>query len=119
MTLAIMAISLWLFPYLERFKSPRHFSLEIRKIVGLAAPLYIYADSMHDFNYYMERETMPILATPQAVDALLASGPKGYMLIKERDLKRLASLPPEWIVASDRKGSATWNLVEFRNRVAP
>jgi 4-amino-4-deoxy-L-arabinose transferase-like glycosyltransferase len=114
MAASVLAVSLWIFPYLERFKSPRPFSLEINQIVPTGAPLYIYADTMNDFNYYTERERMPILSTPAAVEALIAKGENGFMLIKERDLKRLARIPREAIVAADNHGSTTWYLIDFK-----
>jgi len=116
MTASILAAVLWIFPYLERFKSSRPFSLEVKKIVPASAPLYVYADTMNDFNYYMEREKIPILPSPAAVDALIAKGENGFMLIKNRDLKRLAQIPRESIVASDRDGSTSWYLIEFKRR---
>jgi 4-amino-4-deoxy-L-arabinose transferase-like glycosyltransferase len=118
MTGTILATSLWIFPYLERFKSPRIFSLEVNKIVPARTPLYIYADTMNDFNYYLKREVIPILSSPAAVDALLAREQNGYMLIKERDLKRVPSLSREWIVASDADGTSTWYLIELSRRMA-
>jgi hypothetical protein len=118
MTMTILATSLWIFPYLERFKSPRIFSLEVNKIVPARTPLYIYADTMNDFNYYLKREVIPILSSPAAVDALLAREQNGYMLIKERDLKRVPSLSREWIVASDADGTSTWYLIELSRRMA-
>jgi hypothetical protein len=71
---------------------------------------------MNDFNYYTERERMPILAFPAAVGALITKGENGFMLIKDRDLKRLAQIPREWIVASDRNGSTSWYLIELKRR---
>jgi hypothetical protein len=118
MTLTTISASQWIFPYMERFKSPRSFSMEVKKIVSPTAALYIYADTMNDFNYYMARETIPILSSPESVDALLAGGKTSYMLVKERDFKRLPQLPQQKIVASDAKGSTTWYLVEIGNRAA-
>jgi len=87
---------------LEIFKSPRLFSQQVNQIVPATVPVYVYADTMNDFNFYMARDVMPILSTPLAVDALLARGQPGYLLIKERDLRRLPKLPrmvvlvPNW-----------------------
>jgi len=118
MTATLLAAALWIFPYLERFKSPRHFALQVRKLVPVAAPLYIYADTMNDFNYYLERAVIPILSSPEAVDALLARKQNGYMLVKERDLKRVPSLSREWIIASDADSTSTWYLIALRKRMA-
>src|SRR5207344_2992077 len=56
MTLSMVTAALWVFPYLETYKSPRPFAREIARLVPPSAPLYIFADTMHDFNYYVERE---------------------------------------------------------------
>jgi hypothetical protein len=86
------------------------------KIVPGSAPLYVYADTMNDFNHYTGGERMPMLASLAAVGALIAKGENGFMLIKDRDLKRLAQIPREWIVASDRNGSTSWYLIELKRR---
>lgn len=116
MTLGVITTSLWIFPYLEQFKSHRAFSEEIKKIVPPAAPLFVYADSMNDFNYYTEREAIPLLSSPLHVDQLIGRSENGYLLVKERDLKRLPQISREWIVARETLGSTTWSLVELKKR---
>jgi len=113
MTLSIVTVAIWLFPHLEQFKSPRLFALEINRLVPLTEPLSIYADSMHDFNYYTGREAIPVLASPAAVEGLLAKAQTGFLLVRERDLGRLPMLPREWVIASDRKGRMPWHLVQL------
>jgi len=113
MTLSIATVALWLFPFLEEFKSPQSFALEIKRLVPAPARLYIYADTMHDFNYYAERESIPVLATPAAVDRLLVASQPGFLLVKARDLDRLPMLPRGWVIASDRKGRMPWHLVQL------
>ena len=113
-TLSIVAAALWVFPYLEAFKSPRPFALEIKRFVPATAPLYIYADTMHDFNYYAEREAIPVLASPAAVRRLLAAAQPGFLLVKERDFAKLPMLPRAWVIASDRKGRMPWHLLQFK-----
>ena len=116
MLLTVIAASLWIFPYLEQFKSHRLFSREIEKIVPAAAPLYVYADTMNDFNYYTRREAIPVLATPQAVEKLRGAPQTSYLLIKERDLKRLPMLPLAKTLASRTLSSTTWFLFELKNQ---
>ena len=114
MTLSIVAAALWIFPYLENFKSPRAFALEIKRLVPASAPLYIYADTMHDFNYYAEREVIPVLTSPAVLEKLLESGQTGFLLVRERDFARLPMLSRTWVIASDGKGRMPWHLVEFK-----
>ena len=114
MALTVLCAAIWLMPYLENFKSPRWFSQQVNQIVPATVPVYVYADTMNDFNFYTAREVMPILSTPLALDALLARGQGGYLLIKERDLQRLPKLPRKWIITSEARSSTTWHLVEIR-----
>ena len=114
MALTVLCAAIWLMPYLENFKSPRLFSQQVNQIVPATLPVYVYADTMNDFNFYMGREIMPILSTPLAVDALLARGQPGYLLIKERDLRRLPKLPRKWIITSEARSGTPWHLVEIR-----
>jgi len=84
------------------------------KIVLASALIYVYADTMDDFNYYTGGERMPILASPATVGALIAKGENGFMLIKDRGLKLLAQTSRDWIAASQRKGSARWYPIECK-----
>jgi 4-amino-4-deoxy-L-arabinose transferase-like glycosyltransferase len=118
MTLSIITASLWVFPYLERFKSHRRFSQEIKKVVPLSSPLFVYADTMNDFNFYLEREAIPVISSPLSVDNLIGRSESGYMLVKERDLEKLPQLSRERIVASESLGSTTWHLVKFNTSAA-
>ena len=118
MALSVFGASIWLMPYLERFKSPRRFSNQVEKIVPPPAPVYIYADTMNDFNYYMGRETIPVMPNSNALDRLLLSEAQGYLIIKERDLDRLPQLPRESIVVSETQTRAMWHLVRLRTRAS-
>ncbi|MGZ8489200.1 MAG: ArnT family glycosyltransferase [Candidatus Binatia bacterium] len=114
MTLSMVTAALWIFPYLENFKSPKPFALEIKRVVPASAPLYIYADTMHDFNFYAEREVMPVLTSPAVLAKLLKTGQTGFLLVRERDFARLPMLSRTWVIASDGKGRMPWHLVEFK-----
>jgi 4-amino-4-deoxy-L-arabinose transferase-like glycosyltransferase len=112
MALTVVCASLWIMPYLESFKSPKMFARKVVSIVPSGASIFVYADTMNDFNYYMDRGVIPVLPTRKDVDALLARQQEWYLLVKDRDLKRLAQLHREWIVASDERFSASWYLVK-------
>jgi hypothetical protein len=86
--------------------------------VPSTATLYIYADTMNDFNYYTERAVIPVVRTPTEVANLLATASGAYMLIKDRDLKRLGSIAPERIVTTSGVGDTLWNLVALGNSPA-
>ena len=67
MLLTVLSIVIWIFPYVERFKSRRFFSMEVQRIVPPDATVYVFDDDMNDFNYYMRREVMPVLRSRAAV----------------------------------------------------
>jgi 4-amino-4-deoxy-L-arabinose transferase-like glycosyltransferase len=111
MTVTVLCAVTWIFPYIDRFKSRRFFSMEVQSVVPPSALVYIYADTMNDFNYYMRREVMPVLRTRSEVERLLAEGAGAYMLIKANDLKRLRMITPERIRITGAVGDTLWNLV--------
>jgi len=114
MALSTFSAALTIFPYLEKFKSHRPFSAEIKKLVPPTALLFVYADSMNDFNYYAERPAIPVVSSPRQLDALIDAPAGGFILVKERDLRDLPRLSRRWIIASEALGSATWHLIEFK-----
>jgi 4-amino-4-deoxy-L-arabinose transferase-like glycosyltransferase len=116
MVVIVISASYGILPYLEQFKSDRPLSLAIKRLVPPTAPLYVYADTMNDFNYYSEREMIPVLASVAETEKLREEQKHSYLLIKDRDLKELAAIPADWIVASDSRGNRTWYLIEFHRR---
>lgn len=118
MMMAVTAVcaSIWIMPYLESFKSPKMFAQKVARMVPPGAPIFIYADTMNDFNYYTGREVISVLPTSKDVDAMLAQGADGYVLVKDRDLRRLTQLARDWVIASDERFSATWYLVKVPAR---
>jgi hypothetical protein len=116
MAATVVCSSIWIMPYLESFKSPKAFAQKVVRIIPAAAPIFIYADTMDDFNYYMGREIISVLPTPKDVDAMLAREQEAYLLVKDRDFKRLAQLRRDWVITSDERFSATWYLVKVPAR---
>jgi len=56
---------------------------------------------------------IPVLASPAQAENLRQRQEHSYLLIKDRDLRRLSMIPAGWIVASDSRGTRTWYVVEF------
>jgi 4-amino-4-deoxy-L-arabinose transferase-like glycosyltransferase len=110
--------SIWILPYVDQFKSRRPFSMQVKRIVPATTPLYIYADNMNDFNFYTDREKIPVLSSPGEVEKAREQPAAGYLLIKERDLKLLSELGRERVVARDSVGSETWNLITLKQTTA-
>jgi 4-amino-4-deoxy-L-arabinose transferase-like glycosyltransferase len=110
--------SIWILPYVNRFKSPRPFSMQVKRIVPATTPLYIYADRMNDFNFYTERENIPVLSSPGELEKVREPAGAGYLLIKQGDLKLLSELRRERVVARDSIGSETWNVITLEAATA-
>jgi hypothetical protein len=75
------------------------------------ATLYIYADEMNDFNYYMQREVIPVVRSRAQIEKLLVEPTDSYILIKASDLKRLPAIGPERVRMTSTLGNTVWNLV--------
>ena len=108
-----------IFPYLEQFKSPRPFSEKIKSGVPSAAPLYVYADKMNDFNFYAEREIIPVVSSPSELQKLAAQGQVSYLLIKKKDMRQASFLANETIIARQAAEERSWYLFALGNRRDP
>lgn len=117
--LGVLGMSIWVLPFADQFKSPRPVALEIVKQVPSGSPLFIYADSMHDFNFYSTREVIPIIGTDSELRRLVAENRGGYLLIKDRDLKRIKLPAEENIVVTSGKESRLWHLIALDTRNPP
>jgi 4-amino-4-deoxy-L-arabinose transferase-like glycosyltransferase len=115
MVCTLMCAVIWIFPYIERFKSRRFFAMEIQRIVPASSTVYIYADTMNDFNYYTQREVMPVLRSRAEIEKCLSDSSGAYVLIKSSDLRRLAMISPQQIRISAGVGQTLWNLVALGN----
>ena len=89
--------------------------MRIKEIVPATAPLYIYADRMHDFNFYTEREIIPALDSPAEVEKA-RSEHGSYMLVKGKHLKELSRIQPEEVLITESIGSTTWTLIALKPR---
>ncbi len=113
MALGALTASLWFLPYLDRFKSPRPLALAINHKVPQDAPLYIYADTMNDYNFYTGREIIPVLSSRPGGQAPVLGSRTGYLLIRDRDLQKLQPLPDDKILLSQSVGGKAWYLVNL------
>jgi hypothetical protein len=70
---------------------------------------------MHDFNFYTQREEIPVLTSATQIESLRVGPEKSYLLIKDRDLRRLPDVSREWIINGTTIGNATWHLVDLQS----
>jgi len=115
----VLSNGLWVFPVINQYKSPRIFAIEVKKKVSQGDPLYIYADRMNGFNFYLEREVIPVLSKPEDLARLGTHDGLVYLLIRDRDLDRaLVGARSLWkLISKGSTGSKKWNLM--RSRGAP
>ncbi|MGH7830870.1 MAG: ArnT family glycosyltransferase [Candidatus Binatia bacterium] len=109
----ILCSSGWILPVIDHYKSPRVFAAEVKQRVAPGEPLYIYEDRMNDFNFYLEREVIPVLSTPDELAEIAARRSRAYVLMRENDLNRArADSPSVWeIVVKGATGSEEWVLL--------
>jgi len=113
MALSVTVASAWVLPYLDQFKSPRPFSLAINAKVPRDVPLYIYADTMNDYNFYTGRDIIPVLSSRPGGQTPPLGHQSGFLLIRDRDLQRLHPLPDDKALLSQSVGGKTWYLVSL------
>ena len=109
--LGMLYAALWVLPFIDQYKSPRPFALQVKKRVPSTQPLYVYASTMNDFNFYTEREVIPVLSSPAQVENLRSEGRTSYMLIRERDLKKVNVEEEAKFLLTGRVGSKKWHLI--------
>jgi 4-amino-4-deoxy-L-arabinose transferase-like glycosyltransferase len=117
MVVGVMAASIWVLPYVDRYKSPRPLSLAVNRIVSPGAPLYVYADTMNDYNFYMKREVIPIIPARRGGEELLRAEP-GFLLIRERDFERLRLSLEGNILLEQPVGGENWYLLALPGSAA-
>jgi 4-amino-4-deoxy-L-arabinose transferase-like glycosyltransferase len=113
MAVGVTVASVWVLPYLDRFKSPRPLALAVNAKVPPDVPLYIYADTMNDYNFYTRREIIPVLSSRPGGQAPALGNRSGFLLIRDRDLQRLHPLSDDKVLLSQSVGGKTWYLVSL------
>jgi 4-amino-4-deoxy-L-arabinose transferase-like glycosyltransferase len=113
MLLGVIAASSWILPYVDQFKSPRPFSRAVNSKVPSNVPLYVYADTMNDFNFYTEREVIPVISPRSGKLQLVSQTRPGFLLMRDRDLRGLRPVPMDKILLTQSVGGKTWYLLSF------
>jgi 4-amino-4-deoxy-L-arabinose transferase-like glycosyltransferase len=117
MLLSALTASAWLLPFIDQFKSPRPLALKVKSTIPPAAPLFIYADTMNDYNFYMQREVLVVVPTLAELEKLMRQEKSGYMLIKQKDLDRLPSMLRGRIVLKEDVEGRNWYLIALGDRI--
>jgi 4-amino-4-deoxy-L-arabinose transferase-like glycosyltransferase len=116
MVLGVLTASVWFLPFLEQYKSPRPFAVEVKRRIPQAARLYVYADTMNNYNFYMDRAVIPVVASQAELQTLALQEEPAYMLIKGRDLDKSKLIKRERIVFEAGAQERTWYLIALGSR---
>ena len=113
-TLAISfsLISLFFYPSLNRYKSPRPLGEFIFQNVSPQEPVYVFKSTMKDFNYYAKRDVIPAISTWEEARKLKA----GFILIREGDLKKINAAQGGRIVAQSGSEGRRWYLISLADK---
>jgi hypothetical protein len=109
----MLALVLWagfgVLPAVDEEKSPRRLAAELGKMIGPEDSVYIYADRMNDFNFYLRRERIPVLSEPAELSRV-KSDRRAFVLMRERDAARVwEKRDPDWEpVLEEEVGSKKW-----------
>ena len=119
MALSILCAHLSIIPIIDQYKSPRVFAEEIKKHVGQKEPLYVYNDSMNDFNFYLEREAIPLVSTPLDVDRLANENRPVWLLARNAGLvRRVVEKNSGWeVVIRGNTGGKQWFLLHAKPEI--
>jgi len=74
---------------------------------------------MNDFNFYAEREIIPVVSSPSELQKLAAQGQVSYLLIKKKDMRQASFLANETIIARQAAEERSWYLFALGNRRDP
>jgi len=107
----LIIASVGIMPYLDKYKSPRPLGDFVRSRVPRSAPVYVFKSTMADFNYYAEREEIPIVESADEISKA-AAGRETYLLINDRDLKQVKSKIEAESVAEQEIGGRKWYVIK-------
>lgn len=113
MLIGVITASVWVLPFIDEFKSPRPFALKVKSEIPPRAPLFVYADTMNDYNFYLERAVIPVIKSPVEFKKLLNREQPAYILIKQRDLDRLSLMASNKIILQEGTGRRAWYLIRL------
>ncbi len=103
--------SIAVFPYLDKYKSPRSVGEFVRVELPPDARVYVLNSTMADFNYYARRETIPVVSSVDDARKLTSPGQPAYLVADSKELKRLE--PTAQVVTVQLIGEKKWYLLRI------
>jgi 4-amino-4-deoxy-L-arabinose transferase-like glycosyltransferase len=100
-------------PYLDKYKSPRSLGEVIKSRLSANLPVYVFLSTMADFNYYAQREQIPVVGSGDEVSKLRLAGREAYLLINDKDLNQVKSKVGFNVVSEHQVGEKKWYLLRI------
>ena len=100
------------FPYLDKYKSPRPIGEAIRSRLPADAAVYVFKSKMADFNYYARRALIPVVASANELK-LAPPYREAYLIINQKDLNQLKTNFTLQSVTEHGIGERKWYLLKF------
>ena len=76
--------------------------------------VYIFQSTVSDFNYYSQRDSILIVSSEDGIAHLIASDPRGYLLVSDKDLKKIGWFKQKReVVTEQRLGERKWNSLRL------
>ncbi len=90
MVCAALVTALSVFPAWNSLKSPRHFCMRIKRVLG-PDDILIASFRPSLYNYYLDRRTIPLVRDPERLRELFAGGQRIFIIAKDKHLRRAPS----------------------------
>jgi hypothetical protein len=110
--------SLGVLPYLDRYKSPRPVGEFVKNHASPVAPVYVFQSTMSDFNYYAQREKIPVVGSKVELAKLREANAQLYLPIEDKDLNDVGPRQNYDIVTEQRVGERKWYLLSAPGKVS-
>ena len=109
----LVIVSIGIMPYLDNYKSPRPLGEFVRSRVPATAPVYVFKSTMADFNYYAQREEIPVLNSGEEINKAAAAHREAYILINDKDLKQVKSTIKADVITEQEIGERKWYVLKI------
>lgn len=108
-----LVASIAVFPYLDQYKSPRPIGEFVRSHLAADARVYVFKSTMADFNFYAQRETIPVVNSADDVRKLMSSRQEAYLIVNDKDLKQFEFDSMFNAVTEYQIGEKKWYLLRL------
>ena len=108
-----LVVSTAVFPYLDKYKSPRPIGEFVRFHLAADSRVYVFKSTMADFNFYARRENIPVVNSADDVKKLMSSGQEDYLIVNDKDLKQFKFDSMFNAVTEQQIGEKKWYLLRL------